>query len=124
MWLAIAVWILVLVDPTGSQCHAWTIYDKNGQATSLWLVVGLFTAFPTIWICLIVLRWKSFSQIIYDAGADNYKRFLASKGRYDQNKPASFIFPFNLVFVVVVVGWCLFCAIPLWVMILPCYLGH
>jgi hypothetical protein len=123
-WLAIAVCILVLVDPTGSQCPAWTIYDKNGQATSLWLFVGLFTALPTIWICFIVLRWKGFSQIIHGAGADSYKRFLASKGWYDQNKPASFTFPFNRAFVVAVVGWCLFCSIPLWVMILPCYLGH
>ena len=96
MWLAIAVCILALVDPTGSQCPAWTIYDKNGQATSLWLVVGLFTGFPTIWICFIVRRWKSFSQTIYDAGADSYKRFLASKGWDGQIDPPLSLFLLTL----------------------------
>ena len=118
-WLAIDICILILVDP-GRQCPAWTIYDKNGQATSLWLLVGFFTGLPAIWICFVVLRWKGFTRSIYGAGKDNYKRFLASKGWDDQGKFASLTFPFNFVFVVVVVGWCLGCSMPLWAMILPC----
>jgi hypothetical protein len=119
-WLGIAICILALVHP-GSQCPAWTIYDKNGEATSLWVIVGFFMGFPTIWLCFILLRWKGLTRMIYDSGADSYKRFLASKGWDYQNKPAAYTFPLNSVFVVVIGMWSLFCSIPLWVMILPCF---
>jgi hypothetical protein len=119
--LIIAVCILGLVDPTNSRCPGWIIYDKKaGQATSLWLFVGMFTALPTIWICYIVLRWNRFSQRIYDAAAGRYTPFLLPKVLYDRYKPDPFIFPHNQVFVIVVVGWCLFCTIPLWMMLINC----
>jgi len=48
-WLGVAICVLALVHP-GSQCPAWTIHDKNGGATSLWVIVGFFIGFPTIWL--------------------------------------------------------------------------
>ncbi|WP_166297805.1 hypothetical protein [Bradyrhizobium sp. 2S1] len=119
-WLGIAICILALVHP-GSQCPAWTIYDKNGEATSLWVIVGFFMGLPTILLCFIVMRWKGFTRMINDSGADSYRRFLASKGSDYQNKPAAYTFPMNSVFVMAIGMWSLFCSIPLWAMILPCF---
>src|ERR1700741_489609 len=82
-WVTIAVCILAFVDPINSRCPGWTIYDKNGQASSLWLAVGLFTAVPTFWICFIVLRWKRFSQKVYDAAVGKYTPFMP-KALYDR----------------------------------------
>ncbi|WP_076858456.1 hypothetical protein [Bradyrhizobium mercantei] len=119
-WLAIAVCILVLVDPTGGACPGWTISDKNGQGTSLWALVGLFTAFPALWLCFILVRWPGFTRWVWDSGQANYKRFVEKKGLDDPSKAASVIFPFDFVFVAVIAGWCLLCSVPIWAMILPC----
>jgi hypothetical protein len=118
--LAIAVCILALVNPTGSGCPAWTIYAENGQPMSLWLCVTLFTAAPTIWICFIVLRWKRFSQQIYDAATGTRTPFPIPKAVFDRNKPDPLTFPVDAVFVAVVVGWCLCCTAPLWLMLANC----
>ena len=115
--LAIAVSLLVLFDPGGSQCPGWTMYDKDGQGTSLWVIVGLFTALPALWICFVALRWKRISQLIYDGAAGGYTRFLESKGCLDEIKRPTVTLPFNPLFVLIVMGWCLFCTIPLWMML-------
>ena len=128
-WLTIALLILTLVDPSNSQCPGWIIHAKNGQATSLWLLMGMFTALPTIWICFVVLRWERFSQMIYDTAAGTYQPFMTPKFLYDRYKPDPFTFPHNRVFVAVNVGWSLFCTGPLWMMLTNCtnvprYLGY
>ena len=128
-WLICALLILTLVDPSTSRCPAWTIHSKNGQATSLWVLVGMFTALPTFWACFIVLRWQRFSQKVYDTAAGTYQPFMTPKFIYDRYKPDPFTFPHNQVFVVVNVGWSLFCTAPLWFMLsnctsLPHYLGY
>lgn len=125
--LAIAVGILVLFDPSSSQCPAWTISDKNG-GTSLWQWVGLLTALPTLWICFIALRWTYVSQLIRGGAAGGYTRFLDSKGHLDEDKRPTVTFPFNLLWVVMVMGWCVLCTIPLWMMlgcgVWPRYLAY
>ena len=129
-WLVCALLILTLVDPSNGRCPGWTIYATKGQATSLWILVGMFTALPTIWICYIVLRWEWFSQKVYDSAAGTY-RFLpnAMPELFDRYRPDPFKFRFNQAFVVVIVGWSLFCTAPLWLMLsnctnLPRYLGY
>jgi len=131
-WLICALLILLFADPSHGGCPGWTIHSKNGQATSLWLLVGMFTALPTIWICWIVLRWKHFSQKVYDSAAGtDYGPFpnALPKKLYDHYRPDPVTFPHNHVFVVVNVGWSLFCTAPLWMMLtnctsLPRYLGY
>jgi hypothetical protein len=128
-WLTIALLILTLTDPSNSRCPGWTIYTTKGDATSMWVLVGIFTALPTIWICFIVLRWDRFSQRVYDSAADNYQPFMMPKILYDLCKPDPVTFPHNLLFVLLTVGWSLFCTGPVWLMLanctdLPRYLGH
>lgn len=121
-WLVCALLILTLVDPSNSRCPGWTIYAGNGQATSLWVLVGMFTALPTIWICFIVLRWKRFSQRVYDSAAGTDRPFPNGipKELYDSFYPDPVTFPHNRVFAVVFVGWSLFCTSPLWLMLTNC----
>lgn len=128
-WLAIALLILTLIDPSTSRCPGWTIYTTKGDAISLWALVGLFTALPTIWICYVVLRWERFSQKIYDSAAGTYQPFMTPSSLYDRYKPDPVTFPHNTVFVFMMVGWSLFCTGPLWLMLANCadiprYLGH
>jgi hypothetical protein len=118
-WLAIAVGILTLVDPTNSRCPGW-VFAENGHATSLWVFVALFTAAPTIWICFVVLRWDRFSQRIYDAAAGTYTPFPFSESWYHRNKPDPFTFPYNQMFVMISFGSSLFCTAPLWIMLDNC----
>jgi hypothetical protein len=120
-WLIIEVCILALVDPTNSRCPGWAIYDKNaGQVTSPWLFVGIFAAYPTIVSCFIVLRWNRYSQRVCMPQAGRYTPFLLPKVLYDRYKPDPFTFLHTKVFVIVTVGWCLFCTIPLWIMLINC----
>jgi hypothetical protein len=126
--LTIALLILTLVDPSSSQCPGWTLYTTKGGAISLWVLVGLFTGLPTIWICYIVLRWERFSRTFYDTAAGTRQPFMTPKFLYDRYKPDPVTFPHNDVFVVVMVGWSLFCTGPLWLMLANCtdisrYLG-
>lgn len=131
-WLICSLLILMLVEPSHGSCPGWTIHSKNGEAQSLWVLVGLFTALPTMWICWIVLRWERFSQKIYDSAKPTYYGPFPNalpKTLYERYRPDPVSFPHNLVFVVVNVGWCLFCMGPLWLMLtnctsLPHYLGY
>jgi hypothetical protein len=120
VWLIISLLILSFVDPSGSRCPGWIIYAENGSATSLWLLVGMFTALPTIWICFIALRWERFSQKVYDAAADTYEPFMMPKFMYDYHKPDPVTFPHNSVMVAVFLLWSLFCTSSLWIMLGNC----
>ncbi|HZO48151.1 MAG TPA: hypothetical protein VFB68_19805 [Xanthobacteraceae bacterium] len=115
-WLTIGLLVLGLVDPSSSQCPGWTIYATNGNADSLWISFGLFTALPTIWICFVALRWEQFSQKIYDnaASADLNRNFIALP--YGDVTT----FPHNTTFVTVTIFWSLFCTAPLWMMLSNC----
>jgi hypothetical protein len=52
--------------------------------------------------------------------AGRYTPFLLPKVLYDRYKPDPFTFLHTKVFVIVTVGWCLFCTIPLWIMLINC----
>ena len=108
------------------------IDTTNGRGTSLWVFVGMFTALPTIWICYNVLRWKQFSQNIYDSAAGTYYGPFPNalpKKLYDRYRPDPATFQYNGMFVLVNVFWSLFCTLPLWIMLIGCtnlprYLGY
>jgi hypothetical protein len=68
--------------------------------------VGGGTAAPTIWLCYIVLHWEKVSRRAYDR--------IASSPYY------MFLINANGLFLRVNIGWSLFCAIPLWIMITKC----
>jgi hypothetical protein len=120
-WLAIEIGILTFIDPAEGKCPGWTIHAENGQATSLWLIVALFTAAPGLWICFGALRWDFFSQKIYDQAAGTHETFtVLPKAFHDAYKPDLLIFPYNQVFVVTMALWCLFCTAPLWIMLSEC----
>ncbi|MCP3385148.1 hypothetical protein NLM31_32700 [Bradyrhizobium sp. CCGUVB4N] len=130
VWLVAAVLILGLVDPSNGRCPGWIIYSTNGQASSLWLFVGLFAALPTIWICYNAIWWDRFVTKVYESAKGTYRPFpnAAPKLR-ERYQPDPLIFPYNFTFVVVSVGWSFFCTIPLWVMLshcmsLPHYFGY
>lgn len=112
-WLAAALAILALVDPSGSQCPGWVIHAEKGNATSLWVLVGLFTALPTIWICFLVTIWEQISQKIYDSElrGSNPSCFPGYQRDY------------NGMFAVISIGWSLFCTAPLWIMLTKCVLA-
>lgn len=112
VWLTISLLILSLVDPSNSRCPGWTIYARNGAATSLWFLVGFLTALPTIWICFVTLRWERFSQKVYDSAAGTYQPFMVPKFLSDSFKPDPVTFPHNRMFVVVFVGWSLSARAP------------
>ena len=82
----------------------------------------MFTALPTMWICFVALRWKRFSRKIYDQAAGTYRPYLIlmPKSFYDRYNPDPLTFPYNRVFVIMVIGWSLFCTIPLWMMLTNC----
>jgi hypothetical protein len=120
VWLTILLLILILADPSNGRCPGWTIYAKNGQATSLWLLAGMFNVLPTFWICFIAVRWEWFSQKVFDTAEANYQPFMTPKLLYDSFKPDPVSFPYNQMFVVVFVFWSLFCTSPLWIMLGNC----
>jgi|KBSSwiStaDraftv2_1062776.scaffolds.fasta_scaffold539202_1 hypothetical protein len=132
VWLVCTVLILMFVDPSHDRCPGWAIHSKDGGAMSVWVFVGMFTAFPTIWICWTVLRWEHFSQQIYDSAKPTYYGSFPDalpKKLYDRYRPDRVTFPYNAVFVGVNVVWSLFCTLPLWLMLtnctsLPRYLGY
>ena len=58
----------LFVEPSSGQCPGWNIYAENGSATPSWILAGIFTGGPAIWICYVVLHWEQkFSRKLYDA---------------------------------------------------------
>ena len=114
-WLTIAVCILAFVDPANSRCPGWIIYARETrEPTSLWLIVILFAAAPTIWICL---RWRRTVQRYYDAAMSPDPPFPWIKRSL---RPDLLTFPHNQVLMIVVVIWSLFCTAPLWIILANC----
>jgi hypothetical protein len=135
--LVIELVVLLFVAPSNGKCPGWTIYAENGSAMPSWILAGIFTGGPTIWICYIVLRWEQkFSEKIYDSIAYGHPEppfsfFFAKQEPHPKelNFQNIFLVNFNRLFLVINVGWCFFCALPLWMMLstctnLPRYLGY
>ncbi len=105
-WLVLELLVLIAVGPGNNLCPGWTIHSTNGAAASLWILVGLLTAAPTVWICYMVLRWGRFVQKAYD--------------QFIRDPAAMFLVDGNKLCVGVTIFWCLFCAVPLWMILTNC----
>jgi hypothetical protein len=138
--------MLLLVAPS-AKCPGWTMYAETGQATYLWILAAVVSGGTTIGICYVVLRWKEkFSQDLYDGIAyrDDRPAFpyvgFGNRAKYDPGKiePSKqrelnfegILFSnTNSMFLRVCTAWCLFGALPLFLMITKCttvpkYLGY
>jgi len=135
--LVIEVLVLIIVDPSAGRCPGWIIHATKQSAMSLWVLIGICTALPTIWICYVVFRWDHFSQKLYDSIAgrrsSTLSRLVGLRGKSDAEVPDLnveniFLINFDRLFLEVSIGWCLFCTLPLWMMLANCtqfsrYLG-
>jgi hypothetical protein len=65
--LVIEMLVLIIVDPSAGRCPGWIINATKQSALSLWVLIGICTALPTIWICYVVFRWDYFSQKLYES---------------------------------------------------------
>jgi hypothetical protein len=75
------------------------------------------------WICYIAFDWKKFTRLIYSRAAAFEKEveqgsFRTRIGGFDQLSPR--FFPHDDVMRIVLIGWCGFCAIPLFVIFYKC----
>lgn len=131
-----------LLSPDQAKCPGWTVYAENGAATPGWLLVGIFTGLPTIWMCYVVLNWEEkFSRQFYDSIAyrDETSIFANLRqmfpnigfGSKSQISPPMTETPeldfekicllnANRLFLRVCVMWCLFCAAPLLMIVTKC----
>ena len=110
--------VLLIVEPSASRCPGW-IVESQESSSSLWLVVGMVTGLPTFWICYVVLRWdQKFSPMIYDSILR--PRSMFGLGRTVEPGPLNLLLDFDRLFLHVCIGWGLFSAIPLGVMLFEC----
>jgi hypothetical protein len=100
--------VLLLVRPSDDRCPGWIFHPNQPSAAPLWLLAGMFTVLPALWICNIALRWNTY-----------YERKMYDSIMLD----GSWMLPpmtANLVVITVMVGWCAFCAVPLFLMLGQC----
>ena len=104
----------------------------------MWVLIGICTALPTIWICYIVFRWDYFSQKLYESIAyrrsSTFSRLVSLRSKSDAELPdLNFEQHSSLIsigyFLRVNIVWWLFCTTPLWMMLANCtqfsrLLGH
>src|SRR5262249_38522068 len=96
-----------LVHPSDDRCPHWVFHAHQRSAASLWLLAGMLSVLPGLWICYVALRWDSYyDRKMYDAIANGPPQQLLLDG--------------NSLAVMVLAGWCLFCAIPLVLMLGQC----
>jgi hypothetical protein len=136
--LVIEVLVLIIVDPSAGRCPGWIINATKQSAVSLWVLIGICTALPTIWICYVVFRWDHFSQKLYESIAyrrsSTFSRLVSLRSKSDAELPDLnfeniFLINFDRLFVRVSIVLWLFCTTPLWVMLANCtqfsrYLGY
>jgi hypothetical protein len=105
--IAAELLVLLLVHPSDEQCPNWVFHAHQPSAASMWALAGLITVLPTLWMCYVALRWD---------------RYFASK-MYDSiacGSPGQMFMPVNWLVLAVIAFWCLFCAIPLFLMLDQC----
>src|SRR5262245_13796005 len=96
--------VLLLVYPRDDRCPGWIFHPNQPSAASLWVLAGMFTVVPALWICNVALRWDHYyAQKMYDRIANDFRVIDA-----------------DYLMLVVMAGWCLFCAIPLILMLVQC----
>jgi hypothetical protein len=142
--LVVELLVLLFVTPDTAKCPGWTIYAKNGSPMPSWILAGIFTGGPTIWICYVVRHWEqTFSRKMYDGIAYRDNRPIFPNLGFGRNsRPGSggfeprdlnfeqiFLLNANTLFLRMCIMLCLFCACPLFWMITRCtnatrYLGY
>lgn len=106
---------LARVDPSGSRCPDWTIALSGGGAISLAAIMVICIP-AAIWPSIVAFRWRKFAQRVHDSirrPPDPLTRSITGL-----SEPPKI--DFNRLFLVVNIGWCLFCSIPLWLMLGGC----
>jgi hypothetical protein len=125
-WLIIELLLLIVIGPSNKRCPGWMAYSENGAATSLWILVGVFTAGPAIYFCYVVRRWDRFCERLSDTMMGNRPVGLF---RIRQDPANMFLIDTNKLCLRVTIGFCLLCAFPLWMIVthctdLPRYFGY
>jgi hypothetical protein len=96
--------VLLLVHPSDDLCPGWIFHPNQRSAASMWVMAGMFTVLPALWMCNIALRWdRHYERKTYDGIVNGPPGLNA-----------------NWVLLMVCAGWCLFCAIPLFMMLGQC----
>jgi hypothetical protein len=99
--------VLLLVHPSEDRCPGWTFHSNQPSAVSLWFLAGMFTVLPGLWACYVGLRWDDYyARKMYDSILNGPPQQLLIDSRW--------LVP------MVMTGWCLFCAIPLFLMLGQC----
>jgi hypothetical protein len=110
-----ALLVLLLVNPSSGQCSG----PHQPSAASL-----LFMGLPALVICNVALRWDHhYARKIHDSIAYGQGPFswLGSKSdRKELNFENILLIDTNWLIVRVMAGWCLCCAIPLFVTLMEC----
>ncbi len=105
-WLLIEFVLLVFVSPKTRTCAGWTIHAGQRSEANAGLLMFIFTALPAAWICWVAFRWRRFSEKFYNSILERPELVLNH----------------NRLWLVVCVGWTLFCSWPLWFTISNCML--
>ena len=106
--LGVTLAVLVAIDPEPDLCPGWHL--RNAGHTSAWLLVVLAVALPTAWACYIAMRPKWLEQ-----------KMVASLSRHEFiGEYPSFLFPMNLLMIVVMTMWTCFCGLPLLLILGEC----
>jgi hypothetical protein len=99
--------VLLLVHPRDDRCPGWVFHSHQPSAASLWVLAGLITVLPALWMCNVALRWDDYyGRKMYDSIADG--------------PPGQLLIEWNWLMLAVAGFWCLFCAIPLFLMVGQC----
>jgi hypothetical protein len=95
------------VQPSDDLCPSWTYHPNQTSAASLWTMAGMFTVLPALLMCNFALRWeRHYARKMYDSIASD--------------PPEQLLINHNWLVPAVMAGWCLFCAIPLFLMLTQC----
>lgn len=99
--------VLLFVHPSEEQCPGWIFHPHQRSAASLWVLAGMLTVLPTLGISHVALRWDDFyARKAYDSIA--------------YGPPQQLLMDMDSLTLMVAAFWCLFCAIPLFLMLGQC----
>jgi hypothetical protein len=65
-WLLIELILLAVINPEKGSCSSWTIHSGKPSEVGVWFLVLFFTVVPSVWLCFTVVRWRQFSEKIYN----------------------------------------------------------
>lgn len=121
--LVVSAFIILVSDVRGTEsCPYWRVRDPSGGHVPIWIFLAI-TSPAAAWSVYIAIDWKRFARKIYENAADLEKEAEAGSlrtrlGGFDQFPPR--FFPHDDVLRLVLIGWCGFCAIPLFAIFYGC----